>query len=324
MKHDRQTNTPLRNTQYAVLMMAYGGPDSLDDIEEYLLDVRHGRRTPPALVEEIKERYAEIGGKSPLLEVTQAQAEALEKRLNELSAGPEYRVYVGMRHWTPYIKEAMAQIVEDGIDQVIGICMAPHYSRMSIGAYIEKAEEARKELNPDLDITYVESWHDHPLFVETIAENVEEAFQKFPAEAQDDVKVVFTAHSLPAAIMEQGDPYDEQLKETAHLVAEQLDDVDWMFSYQSAGASNAKWLGPQIEDVVVELAEAGRENILVAPIGFVADHVEILYDIDIEARGYAEEAGARLERTESMNVIPSFIDALADLVRQRVPVTSDQ
>jgi ferrochelatase len=305
-------------------MMAYGGPDSLDDVEDYLLDIRGGRKTPPELVEEIKKRYAEIGGKSPLLEITRAQSEALERRLNDLSDGPEYRVYVGMRHWHPYIREAVEQIAEDGVDKVIAVCMAPHYSRMSIGAYIKKAEEAREDLDPDLDITYVESWHDHPLFIQTIAENVLEALESFPAHARDDVKVVFTAHSLPAAIMEQGDPYDTQLKETAQAVAERLGDVDWMFSYQSAGASNAKWLGPQIEDVVVELAEAGRKNILVVPIGFVADHVEVLYDIDIEARGYAEEAGAHLERTESMNVNSTFIDALADLVTQHAPVTSDQ
>lgn len=281
-------NEEIRNPKYAVLMMAYGGPDSLDDIEPYLLNIRGGRKTPPALVEEIRERYAEIGGKSPLLEITQKQAEALDERLNGLSDGPEYRVYVGMRHWAPYIKDAVAQIVADSIDKVIGICMAPHYSRMSIGAYIRKAEEAREELTPELDVAYIESWHDHPLFVQTIAKNVKDALGKFSAGAED-VKVIFTAHSLPAAIpstgsgqrMEEGDPYDAQLKETAHLVAAQLNDVDWMFSYQSAGASGAEWLGPQIEDVVVELAEAGKKNLLVVPIGFVADHVEILYDIDI-------------------------------------------
>lgn len=298
--------------------MAYGGPDSLADIEAYLLDIRGGRHTPAELVEEIRERYAAIGGKSPLLEITRAQAKALEERLNAQSHGRRYRVYVGMRHWYPYIKEAVAQIVEDGIDKVVAICMAPHYSRMSIGAYIKKVEEAQEELGVDLDVTYVESWHDHPLFLQAIAGKVKAGLDKFPPDVRDDVQVVFTAHSLPAAIMEHGDPYDRQLRETATGVAELLGDVAWRFSYQSAGTSSAKWLGPQIEDVVVELAEAGHKNILVVPIGFVADHVEILFDIDIEARGYAEQAGARLERTESMNMTPIFIKALADIVRQHI------
>ncbi len=315
MKHNQQARPPIRNTQYAILVLAYGGPNSLDDIEPYLLDIRGGRHTPPELVEEIRERYAQIGGKSPLLEITRAQARALEERLNAGEAGRPYRVYVGMRHWHPYIKEAVAQIAKDGIRRVIALCMAPHYSRMSIGAYIRKVEEAQKELDADLDVTYVESWHDHPLFLQAIAEKVRAGLQKFPPDVRDDVKVVFTAHSLPAAIVEQGDPYDKQLRETAAGVARLLGNIDWQFSYQSAGASNAKWLGPQIEDVVVELAEAGHRNILVAPIGFVADHVEILYDIDIEARGYAERAGARLERTESMNTTPLFIEALADIIR---------
>ncbi len=304
----------IRNPKYAVLLMAYGGPDSLDDIEEYLLDIRGGRQTPAELVEEIKERYAQIGGRSPLLEITQAQARALEEQLNAQSDDEHYRVYVGMRHWHPYIKEAVAQIVEDGIDRVVALCMAPHYSRMSIGAYFKKVEEAQQELGVDLDVIWVERWHDHPLFLQAVAEKVRAGLHKFPPEVRDDVKVVFTAHSLPAAILEKGDPYDRQLRETAQSVADLLGNIDWQFSYQSAGAGSARWLGPQIEDVVVDLAEAGHKNILVAPIGFVADHVEILYDIDIEARAYAEQAGARLERTASMNVTPLFIEALADTV----------
>jgi ferrochelatase len=299
-------------------MMAYGGPDSLDDIEDYLLDIRGGRRTPPELIEEIKERYATIGGKSPLLEITRAQAKALEQRLNADSTGHYYRVYVGMRHWYPYIKEAVAEIVEDGIDRAVALCMAPHYSRMSIGAYFNKVREAQAELDVNLDVTYVDSWHDHPLFLQAIADKVKAGLDKFLPTARDDVTVVFTAHSLPAAIMEQGDPYDQQLRATARAVANLVGNIRWEFSYQSAGASNAKWLGPQIEEMVVELAEAGHKNILVCPIGFVADHVEVLYDIDIKARECAEQAGARLERTESMNVTPGFIEALADIVRQAV------
>ena len=303
--------------QIAVLMMAYGGPNSLDDIEAYLLDIRGGRKTPAELVEEIRERYAQIGGKSPLLEITRAQARALEARLNEGSAGPTYRVYVGMRHWYPYIQEAVTQIVEDGLQQVVALCMAPHYSRMSIGAYFRKVQEAMEALGVELNVRFVESWHDHPLFLEAVADKVRAGLEKFPPQVRDQVRVIFTAHSLPAAIMEQGDPYDQQLRATAQAVADLIGNIEWQFSYQSAGASSAKWLGPQLEDVVVELAQAGQRHLLVCPVGFVADHVEVLYDIDIEAREAAEQAGARLERTDSLNTTPKFIAALADIVRRQ-------
>ncbi len=301
-----------RIARYAVLMMAYGGPNSLEEIEPYLLDVRGGRPTPHELVEEIRERYAMIGGRSPLLRITRAQAHALEERLNAAGKA-EYRTYVGMRHWFPYIREAVAQIVEDGLREVVALCMAPHYSRMSIGAYFRKVQEA---LGADLDVHFVQSWHDHPLFIEAIAEKVRAALERFPAEVRDKVKIVFTAHSLPASIVEQGDPYDAQLRETARLAAARLElpAETWQFCYQSAAAGSTKWLGPPIEDVVVELAEAGHKHILVAPIGFVADHVEVLYDIDIACRQLAEARGAHLERTESQNASPTFIAALADVV----------
>jgi protoporphyrin/coproporphyrin ferrochelatase len=330
-----------QDMDYAVLMMAYGGPNSLDDVEPYLLDVRGGRTTPPELVGEVRERYARIGGRSPLLEITRAQAEALERCLNGLTPGarepehgergsgpPEARVYVGMRHWYPYIGEAVMRMAQDGVRRAVALCMAPHYSRMSIGAYFQRLQEAKEALGNELKVAYVESWHDHPLLVKAIAERVEAALERFPSEIRDQVVVIFTAHSLPAALAEQGDPYDAQVQETARLVAERLglapagagpagetQTRPYRFSYQSAGARNVKWLGPAIEDVVAELAEAGQKNILVAPVGFVADHVEILYDIDIVCRDLAGARGARLERTESLNTSPTFIGALADIVR---------
>lgn len=303
-------------TTYAILVMAYGGPNSLDDVEPYLLDVRGGRKTPPELVEEIRERYAQIGGRSPLLEITRAQARALEERLNAEAGTSRYRAYVGMRHWYPYIQEAVAQIAADGLNQVVALCMAPHYSRMSIGAYFRKVQEAQEALGVELEVAYIESWHDHPLFIQAVAQKVQEALQRFPSESRP--RIVFTAHSLPAAIMEQGDPYDAQLRETARLVAERagIGTEEWQFSYQSAGASNLKWLGPAIEDVVVELADAGHKEILVVPIGFVSDHVEVLYDIDIECHQLAKARGVQLERTESLNTDPTFVEALAAIVDQ--------
>lgn len=303
----------------ALLVMAYGGPNSLDDIEPYLLDIRGGRATPPELVEEIRERYALIGGRSPLLDITRAQAEALAAALNADNRAT-FKPYVGMRHWFPYIREAVEQIVADGVQRVVALVMAPHYSRMSIGAYIKKVEEAVAELGADLDITYVRHWGDHPLYIEAVAEHIREALQKFAPEERKRVKLLFTAHSLPAAIMQQGDPYDAQLRTTARLVAERLGwpEDRWLFCYQSAGASNTKWLGPDINDVLPELAAQGETAVLVAPVGFVADHVEILYDIDIEARQIAEAHGLHLERMASMNTAPRFIEALAAIVREHL------
>ena len=310
--------------EIAVLVMAYGGPLSLDDVEPYLLDVRGGRHTPKELVEEVRHRYALIGGRSPLLDITTAQARALEERLNAEGGPYRFRAYVGMRHWHPYIREAVARIVADGWREVVAIAMAPHYSRMSIGAYIRAVEEALAELGAQLSVTYVRHWGNHPLFVQAVAEKVRAALARFPEGAREHVFLLFTAHSLPAAIVEQGDPYEAQLLESARLVAEaaHIPPERWRFCYQSAGASNAKWLGPDIGDVIEELAGAGHTNVLVVPVGFVADHVEILYDIDIEARQVAEAHGIRLERTESLNTSPLFIQALADIVRSHLETPS--
>nr|WP_290665447.1 ferrochelatase [Ardenticatena sp.] len=309
----------MTQSEIALLVMAYGGPNSLDDIEPYLLDIRGGRATPPELVEEIRERYALIGGRSPLLDITRAQAEVLAARLN--AEGPyTFKPYVGMRHWFPYIREAVEQIVADGLQRVVALVMAPHYSRMSIGAYIKNVEAAVTDLGAELDITYVRQWGDHPLYIEAVARHIREALHAFAPEEHARVKLLFTAHSLPAAIMQQGDPYDAQLRTTARLVAERLGwpEDRWMFCYQSAGASNAKWLGPDINEVIPALAAEGETAILVAPVGFVADHVEILYDIDIEARQIAEEHGVHLERMASMNAEPHFVEALAAVVREHL------
>jgi len=302
-----------------LLLMAYGSPDSPDDMEAYLLDIRGGRPTSKELVEEIKERYSEIGGRSPLLDITRQQAAALETEMNRryAASGVAFRSYVGMRHWDPRIKEAIAQMVEDGITQTIAMVMAPHSSRMSTGAYYNRLLEAISELGVNLDVAWIENWHDHPGLIEAIAKNAEAAGERFNGVAP---YVIFTAHSLPARILAQADPYDDQLNETARLLAERLDLTDdrWRFSYQSAGQSPEPWLGPQIEEVAVELAESGEKNLLVVPIGFVCDHVEVLYDIDIACRKIAAQHGARLERSASLNTSPAFINALADIGWERM------
>jgi ferrochelatase len=306
----------------AVLLMAYGGPERLEDVEPFLLDVRGGRPTPPELVAEVRARYAAIGGGSPLLRITRQQAAALEARLNAEDAGDrEWRVFAGMRHWHPYVAEAVLEIAAAGIRRGVALCLAPQYSRMSIGAYLRSLDQALAALpegeRPEL--ARVESWGDHPLFLDALAEKVEEAFGRLPAGA--DPKVIFTAHSLPARIVAAGDPYDAQLRATAAAVADRAAarlgrPLDCTFCYQSAAAGATDWLGPSIEEEVVRLARAGHRHLVVCPVGFVADHVEVLYDLDVEARRLAEAAGASLHRTASLNASPTFVAALADVVRR--------
>ncbi|HEX9018697.1 MAG TPA: ferrochelatase [Anaerolineaceae bacterium] len=306
-----------------VLVMAYGGPDSLDDIEPYLLDIRGGRPTSPALVAEIRERYAQIGGRSPLLHITNAQARALESSLNALARAegspPGYRVYVGMRHWTPYIADVVTQIAADGFDSGVAFCMAPHASRMSSGAYLQKLRDAQAKLAVPLQFDFIESWYDQPFLVQSLADKVRAAAQDFPAAERSAIHYLFTAHSLPAVLKEQGDPYESQLLATARQLAEalSLSASQWSFAYQSAGAAAGQWLGPAIEDVLPELAAAGKRSILVAPVGFMADHVEILFDLDIEAQQIAQGLGMRLVRSQSLNDTASFISGLAEFIYRR-------
>lgn len=290
----------------AVLLMAYGGPEKLEDVEPFLRDIRGGRPTSRELVDEIRGRYEAIGGRSPLLEITRAQARALEERLG-------LPVFVGMRHWHPYVRQTIEEIAEAGHDHLIALCLAPHYSKMSLGAYFRKLDEALEAADYAPELVRIDGFHDHPIFLDAVAEKVREGLERFPADA--DVKVIFTAHSLPERIVAEGDPYARQVEESARGVAERIPDLDWMRCWQSAGASGGPWLGPPLEEVVAELARSGRKNLLVCPVGFVADHVEVLFDVDVEAKQIAEEAGARLERTASFNDDPLFIEALADVVR---------
>lgn len=298
-----------------VLLMAYGGPDSLDDIAEYLLDIRGGRPTSQELIDEITENYRKIGGKSPLLDISRQQAARVAEQLNaESPDNVEYKVYLGMRHWTPWIEDVVAEMVADGIEHAVALVLAPHYSQMSIAKYFQKLDAALERHDHPFTYDSITSYHDHPLYIEALAQRVQTGLADMP----DDTLVIFSAHSLPVRIMEQGDPYDNQLRESARLVAEKvgLSDAQWTFSYQSAGRSPEPWLGPQIEEYVVELAQQGHTNLLSCVVGFVADHVEVLFDIDIEAKTAAEAAGARLERVPSLNDDPRYISTLVDLIRQ--------
>lgn len=297
----------------AVLLLAYGGPDSLDDIPVYLLDIRSGRETPQHLIDEITGRYRQIGGSSPLLAITRSTAAKLQARTG-------LPVYVGMRHWRPFIKDVVAQMAADGIRHIVAICKAPHYSMLSIGAYRARLDEAIQAAGVPITVDFVNEWHTQPDYLAGIAANVRETLARFAAPEQ--VKVIFSAHSLPAFILERGDPYDAQLRETARLLAEALDlpDDRWTFSYQSAAQTGTPWLGPQIEALVGDLAAQGENNLLIAPVGFVADHVEVLYDLDIGVQQIAQQHGIRVERTPMLNDSEAMIAALAALVGQYVRV----
>jgi ferrochelatase len=273
-------------------------------------------------VEEIKERYAAVGGKSPLLEITMAQAQALEDGLNQNPDNTTYRVFVGMRHWFPYIHSTIENIIDSGFERIVALCMTPYYSKMSTQAYFEKMDSALESITQEKkdtppQITRIFDWHSHPIFIQALSEKLEQAIRRFPEVKDQDGKIIFTAHSLPAALIEQGDPYALQIQETARAVAEKvgLNAAQWVQCFQSAGARNTRWLGPSLEETMERLADQHISNILVDPIGFVCDHLEILYDIDIEAKEIATRLKLRLERTESLNISPRFIDALAQIIR---------
>ena len=276
--------------------MAYGSPERPEDIPAYFSDIRGGRPVRQEAVDELVERYRRIGGSSPLNRITEAQRAGLE----EATGLP---VYVGMKHWEPWIQDAVERALADGAEQLVGLVLAPHYSRLSIGGYRDRLEAA---LDGRAELVFVESWHDHEPYVELLADRVRGT----------DAHVVFTAHSLPERILAEGDPYRDQLLETSVLVAERAGVGDWSFAFQSESATGEPWLGPDILVELETLHERGVGKVLVAPVGFVCDHLEILWDLDVEAREKAAQLGLELDRIESLNADPEFIDALVALVKK--------
>jgi ferrochelatase len=296
-----------------VLVMAYGGPNSLDEVEPYLMDIRGGRPTAPEIIHEVRERYREIGGRSPILERTQAQAAALEVALN--TNGQMFKTFVGMRHWHPFIKDALAEMANAGISRAVGLVMAPHYSRLSIGAYFKKVAEAQSSV----EIARIERWPLLPGYLDALAERVRAALEKFPAVVRATVPIIFTAHSLPQRILEWNDPYPDELQATVAAVMERLGPhpPTGEFAFQSAAITPDPWLGPGAGQVIARLAHEGHKHVLLAPIGFVCEHVEILYDVDIVFKRYAESLGVRLERIEMLNTAPQMIAGLAEQVQEK-------
>jgi ferrochelatase len=287
--------------------MAYGSPNSLDEVGEYLREVRGGRPPTPEEVERLRDRYRQVGGQTPLLKITFAQAKALGEKLR--SERLDSRVYVGMKHWHPFIEDVVEKVVSDGASSIIGAALAPHYSKLSIGGYADAVNRGLARTERPVPFTMIESWHDQESLINALSRRVRDGLQKFnePSKAF----VLFTAHSLPRKFVQDDDPYWRQLQETCQLVASKSWIKSWDFAFQSAGHPIASWMGPSIKEKITELSGKGFRELLVCPVGFVSDHLEILYDLDIEAKGYAGSLGTRLERTASLNDDPEFINAIS-------------
>ena len=289
--------------------MAYGTPATPDDVEAYYTHVRRGRPPTPELLAELEERYQAIGGASPLLEVTQAQAAGLGAAL-----GDGWQVELGMKHAPPFIEDGMAALDAQGVTRVVGLVLAPHYSALSVGEYAARASAAAAVADGRMELSIVESWHLAPGYLDLLARRVREAHELLLVTDPERVETIFTAHSLPARILETGDPYPRQLEETAAAVAERAGVGRWSVAWQSAGRTPEPWIGPDLLSVLAEHAQAGAEGVVVCPAGFVSDHLEILYDLDLEARRLAERLGLAFARTESPNDDDAFCTTLAQVV----------
>lgn len=293
----------------AVLLLAHGSPDSVDEVPEFLLRVTGGRTLSQPVVDEVKHRYGLIG-RSPLTELTLKQAELLARELG-------LPVYVGMRNWKPFVADAVSAMTSEGIEHVVAICLAPQNSRTSVGLY----RSALSENQVGFSVDFVDSWHDHPLLIKAFAEKLRSGLDRARREAStQNIPIIFTAHSVPERTIAEGDPYESQAKETASAVADEagLAPDEWSFAFQSQGMSGGAWLGPRVEDTILGLKQKGHRDIFIQPIGFLCDHVEVLYDIDIGFKQFAKQQGMGLWRAESLNDSRLLASALADITRSRL------
>ena len=293
-----------------VFLMAHGAPESVDDIPEYLRNIRGGTESTSETIQIISDRYEQIGGKSPLRKITEELCVRLESFLNQ--QGGQFKVYCGMRNWSPYICDEVKRMKEDGIKRVVAICLAPQFSTWSTRLYFNVFKEALKSCDIEgLDVRYIGSWADHPLLIDAFEEKYQAALAKLEPKAS--VYTIFTAHSIPAESIELGDPYGEEFDKTVKKLVERIQPNNWFKAYQSQGMIPVPWLGPTVESVLDKIARQGSKTVLMVPVGFVCDHVEILFDIDIEFSEYAKERKLNLYRTESLNLSPTFVETLASV-----------
>jgi protoporphyrin/coproporphyrin ferrochelatase len=300
-----------------VLVMAHGTPRSLDELPSFYTEIRRGSPPPPELLADLERRYRAIGGTSPLNDRTVAQLEGIRRALEERAPG-RFHVAAGAKFATPRIEDAVAVLGRAGVGRLIGIVLAPHFSSVSVGEYARRARTAASELGPDdggpLEVEMIDHWHLAPGLVELLAARVHDAIKTLPGDAGHGAAVVFTAHSIPTRLVDAGDPYAAQVLESATAIAEAAGLVHWSTAWQSAGRTAEAWLGPDVRDVIATLPGTGATAVVVCPFGFVSDHLEILYDVDIEARAAARHAGIAFARTASLNDDPEFCDVLAGVV----------
>ena len=308
------------DTTVGVVLMSYGSPSTVEDVPAYLAMAHGGRPASEELVAEFQRRYRVVGG-SPLVRITLEQASALESLLTtEAVKGERYRVVVGMRNAPPWISDAFARLASEGIQHVIAVILSPQYSPIIMGGYLRAVEEAKSVLGPDAVVQVAGAWHRTPDFLNALAQRVREALDRFPPQERESVPVILTAHSLPRSVVDREPGYIDQMQETGRAVAELtgLAPGRWQFAYQSAGHTPEEWLKPDMKDLFPALKAAGHRSVLVAPVQFLTDHLEILYDIDVAGRAEAEEAGLTFSRIEMFNVMPEFIRALADVVNREL------
>ena len=317
-----------------VLVMAYGTAAGPDDVERYYTDIRGGRAPTPEHLQELKNRYAAIGNRFPLLDITRAQAAGLQRELDATEPG-RFRTYLGMKHSAPFIRDGVAEMKGEGIRRALGLVMAPHWSGMSVETYAAAVRSAIEHQEASIEFDYVPHWYAQPSFIELLAWRVASAVESLPGPVRGGAEVVFSAHSLPQRTLEDGTTrctacrecptaceYDTQLRDTADRVAARLGMETYTTGWQSAGRTSDPWLGPPVEDVIREVAERGASAVVVCSAGFVSDHLEILYDLDIEARGLAESLGLGFARTEMPNADPAFLRVLAEVVRGHVAASA--
>jgi ferrochelatase len=304
----------------ALLLLAFGGPHNLEEVEFLLTRLFGGRKPTSEQLERVRDRYRLIGGSSPLPRVTSEQAGALEKELR--ARGYAFKSYVGMRYCHPLIEETLKEIVRDGLREVVAVPMAPFRSRASTGAYMEELNRAKGGVKAEIRVFFVEGWYRHPLFVKAIQEKVEEGLEQFTPGERQRAHLIFTAHSLPKSLIEN-DPYVEEIEESVAEIVRRLRPMPWRIAFQSKGGGPGEWIGPDVEKVLEDLASEKAKEVLVVPIGFVSDHIEILYDIDILYRNKAESLGLKLKRTPSLNASESFVRALSTIVEEHLIGSKD-